>query len=156
MHDTEIRQLRAYVFPIEAVISNFEPDKPVIGTIIFKNSGQTPAYKVQIRTYIMFGPYLLREDLPHPDVTAARALLGPGVGYQVTVRTARPLTTEEVALVKQGGGAIYVYGNVDLTDAFEFHRCIKFRYFFGGDMRTPPTGQPGALSTYRDGNEEDC
>ncbi len=152
--DTEIRQLRAYVFATDGIIYNFETDKPVVGAITFKNSGQTPAYNFEIRTAIAAGPYLLREDLPWPNIIAARTVLGPGVQQSVSAALVRALTAEEATLIKQGTAAIYVYGEIDFTDAFEVHRCAKFRYFFGGEKGTQSPSGP--LNTYRNGNEEGC
>jgi hypothetical protein len=58
----------------------------------------------------------------------------------------RPLTTGERARIRAGTAAIYVYGEMDYTDAFGESRYTKYRFFsndtYGlAEGKTGDTGQ---------------
>jgi hypothetical protein len=154
MADTERRQLRAYVLPTaRGQIDNFGTEKPVIATLEFKNSGQTPAYNLRIRMFLSAGtmpPSTNPLPNPQPEV---RMVLGPGTAHLVVAKMVRVLTLDEIDDIKSGRAAVHVYGDIDYFDAFEKHRCAHFKFFMGGSAgKTIESG----LTQYPDGNDEEC
>jgi hypothetical protein len=148
------RQLRAYVLPTSrGEIDDFGSEKPIKAILEFKNSGQTPAHKLRIRMFISAGTFPMPKiSLPDPK-PETRLVLGPGTTYVVVAQMGRILTVEEVNQIKSGSAAVYVFGELDYSDAFEKHWCSHFKYFMGGSASTT---LPGTLTEYQDGNDEDC
>jgi hypothetical protein len=154
--DSSERQLRAYVhvdtLSIEMAYQDFPPEV----VMMFKNSGQTPAYAVTCRAEFIMGP-------PHPqanyfpvDTTIpaiSKAPIPPGGTAAQTSNTKHPLTTDEALAIKSGQAALYYYGIIDYKDAFEKPRRTRFRYFYaytGDRLRLKDT-----MTACADGNEAD-
>jgi hypothetical protein len=151
------RQLRAYVLPTSrGQIDDFGIEKAIKATLEFKNSGQTPAYKLRIKMLISAGTFPLPKNLPpEPIDPKIRLILGPGTTYMTVAQMVRPLNLEEMNQIKAGIAAVYVFGEIDYWDAFDRHRCTRFRYFMGGN-RAEMTVPSGTLTEYPEGNDEDC
>jgi hypothetical protein len=60
-------------------------------------------------------------------------VLGPGAVISVLPVTARLLTGEEVSHVKDGSGAIYVWGRLEYEDAFSAKHFVTYRLIYGGN-----------------------
>jgi hypothetical protein len=133
-HNAE-RQLRAYVFPSHIEIRDFGTEKPTVGELRFKNSGQTPAYHLEIRMFITGAPFPLLEELPLKKMPDAKGVMPPGGEQMMTIESPGPLALEQVNYVKLGGGggALYIWGTIDYVDAFDRPRCYRFLFFLQGN-----------------------
>jgi hypothetical protein len=150
------RQLRAYVLPTSrGQIDDFGIEKPIKATLEFKNSGQTPAYKLHIRMLITAGTFPLPYLPPEPDDPEVRIILGPGTTYMMVAQMVRTLNLEQMNQIKAGSAAVYVLGTIDYWDAFDKHWCTRFRYFMGGN-KAAMTVPGGTLTEYPEANDEKC
>jgi hypothetical protein len=135
------RQLRAYVFienaglyegtmlnPPMAVHQN-EP-----GIVInFKNTGQTPAYRVISWTRIEIAEPINEEKLVVPPLAEIYPTnLGPGGTMPKTLWFGRALTPGEITDIATGVRAIYVYGRLEYYDAFKRKQHTVFRAKYAG------------------------
>jgi hypothetical protein len=140
MEDTAERQLRAYIHvgggkdkgPILDA-----PDGPEVW-LLLKNTGQTPAYKVEhwIKAGIL--PYPLNSDLTGPDESAkmTKIVLPPGVEMNLFWKTGTPLERAQIDAIRDGTECrLYVWGEVHYLDAFDKPRFTKFRFMHGGPTR---------------------
>jgi hypothetical protein len=138
--DTAQRQLRAYVSAIVEKHPDLDGSSPPEVGMVFKNNGQTPAYKVEAR----FVVYLGREQLSESDIGETKALLDklrksasilfpgqefrtssvPGIGI--------PLTSDDKAEVAMGARVLWVVGEVTYVDAFGYDHFTRFRLYMGG------------------------
>ena len=125
--DTEMRQLRAYVFPVDGWSADIGTEQPARASLTFKNSGQTPAYNLAVREYFTGKSYPLIDKLDTPGLQETRAVLGPGATFHVTMTAERALTPPELASVNAGHSAFYLYGDINFTDAFGHRWCTTFR-----------------------------
>lgn len=148
------RQLRAYVLVDAASVTKFDTG-PTEAHVILKNYGQTPAYDFEAVFVIEMTDFPRKHSYsldgsaaPSPNVV----VLGPGAIAHGYPFTKRPLTTGEVADVKNGSGAIYVFGTATYRDAFQKLRHTSFRYFYGG---TAGTRDGGFMQPAQGGNSAD-
>ncbi len=171
MQKTERRQLRAYVFirgmTIRNVaISNLPPKSrtvahltdpkrgPSVGVDI-TNSGETPAYQVVIHGDIDVLDY--QEDIVLPITLnytrASRQSIPPDGAAMIGRAINRPLTADEVDGIMNGTKAIYAWGRVDYTDAFNKTRWTTFQYFYNSFSGT--VGANATLTACAQGNDGD-
>ena len=153
--DTAQRQLRAYVCLSVALMKFYGPNQ-FEAQLTFKNSGQTPAYKVDHRILTWIGPRNSPyADFPQPDNLNVRGIsgtLGPGEGVILTrMRDSwgnlpeGPLGTP----VK----SVYAYGIVTYEDAFGKERFTRFCLIWDGRLTNRNGEQWGVLGTYSEGND---
>ena len=131
--DTAKRQLRAYVnvFKACAVWSKDAHDafRPVSIVVYTKNSGQTPANKVtswaaskSSESPPEYFPRLQDESLE------SVGLQGPGQINHFTLERPLVLGVEsEISRWSSGKESLYVWGEINYTDAFGADRTTKFR-----------------------------
>ncbi len=150
--DTANRQLRAYVSPIGAALFDFDandPEKPFSAVVVFKNSGQTPAYEFSANGGIRINAFPLPNDETFPirEELPGRASIGPGNEYRLNFGI-EDFKKEYWPAVKSRKYAIYVYGSYQYKDAFSQQRSGTFKLYYGGDAMLPDFG----LSFYGEGN----
>jgi hypothetical protein len=139
--DSSERQLRAYVVCDNGTIFNvanpvavflgqiFNPPSeaeitnPAFGPgykLQIKNAGQTPAYEVRHWSNILFKEFPLKSDLParDPTITPTACVLGPGISSTKFNYLIKPLTAQQVSDLRDGTGAVYVYGDITYRDTF--------------------------------------
>jgi hypothetical protein len=127
MQDTGERQLRAYVclesggvtlvrVPGQTSATALE----INASVVFRNSGQTPGYRVM--TWIRLEVESIRAtpflaDPPDPNRNDPRSIIAP----QGDVHTAcsRALTVDELRAIEAGEKAIFFWGGVEYGDAFD-------------------------------------
>lgn len=144
---TAQRELRAYVFIGHANLVDFD-DIPII-QIMFKNSGQTPAYNLRAWNAVRLAEFPLTQELTHPgEVEISRTALGPGMDLHITTPTAR-LTDIRRNAIRSGRAALYAFGRADYVDAFGRDRYLKWRLYYGGDAQRPD----GSLAVHIEGND---
>jgi hypothetical protein len=153
--DTAQRQLRAYVFPQNSEIRKFGSDQSPEGWVEIRNTGNTPAYKLQRRGGIMLTPFPAQRFPEHDWTTpSSKSDLGPGGEvYLGPITFPNAFTREQIARVVSGESAIYLWGEIRYIDAFKQPRTTKFRHFYRGNG----TAQYGTVPTVHDneGNESD-
>jgi hypothetical protein len=131
---TAERQLRAYVSPNSGILSNFDPNdltKAFSAVVLFKNSGQTPAYEFTALGAITFGDFPLAKPLTQPEMTTGPTVIGPGADY-ITNLAIINFTAAHLEAVKTGKFALYVHGIYSYRDAFDKKRGGEFRFYYGG------------------------
>jgi len=149
------RQLRAYVNVTQSELEMLGPEKPGKITVWIKNSGQTPAYKLQYSMNIFVGPYPLKETVPIKQGEAT-SILGPSVEVLLgPAELGATLTQDQVKEVYSGRMAVYAQGIVRYVDAFNEERATKFNLFYRGNGRTTQEGVPLRLSHAKEGNDAD-
>ncbi len=165
------RQLRAYVFLSgQSISSSARRDVAValgagtnaVAHLQFRNTGQTPAYDVQIFGDIDLVPWPIDSnalspiDFNNPHIS--KTTLGAGQDTHKISLFARPGTInpamltafEHNALVSQAL-ALVAHGEVRYKDAFGFDRWTRYRVFVGGHYGIQREG----MGTHADGNESD-
>jgi hypothetical protein len=159
------RQLRAYVFVIEAQIlaadingtilnppQNIRAGTRPVAILTIKNTGQTPAYDVSVFGNVTLTTWPLRPGtfpaLPFAGVEISRQSYGPGM-YTHKFEIMGMLNDAQVAALTAGNQAIVIYGEIRYRDAFNQNRFIRYRKFTGG-----PTGIRGmTMASHEEGNE---
>lgn len=150
--ETAERQLRAYVmtgaFDVEGIADGKTPSV----TIELKNSGQSPARHMTSRLDIA----LLENPPPVSKFTLkgietnSRSPVAPGGSYAVTVFLDRPISDQDIIVLKGGRWALYVWGQIDYIDAFDKPRWTTFRAVFGKQQIAE---EPYHMGVCEDGND---
>jgi len=135
--DTEIRQLRAYIYVLGMPFKNFGATKPVETGVIAKNGGETPASQVVNTIYMAVLKYPLDVNVTTfqvaPQTKATRSFLYRDMELDTSIVSPRLLSDQETALVTDGRTQrIYVWGEITYSDAFEKQRYVHYCYNFDG------------------------
>ena len=105
--------------------------------VVIKNTGLTPAYKVQGWIGIGLLPFPSQnppENVPQEGV-ASRSVLAPGAEHHLTVYLHGALTENHMEALKTGTFAIHVLGGAIYEDTFGTQRRTTFSYYYGGRYR---------------------
>jgi hypothetical protein len=149
---TAERQLRAYVLITGGIYVVRSLDDLGRGHIEVKNTGQTPAYNMTMWSNIFVERHPLGADLPQPDpaLPMTSSILAPGC--TTSMFTGNPTIQAPYIWARVGTPdcTIYVYGEINYTDAFAVRRVTKFRLIYGGPEGPQPDGK---MSFDLDGNE---
>jgi hypothetical protein len=153
-NDMAKRQLRSYISVEGAAILQFgDTSIAPEAHVIFKNSGQTPAYKVRgwiaikMTEFPFSGTFEdVGSQLPFASV------IGSGGSPSGIIATKRSLSNEENRNIRDGTGALFVWGELTYKDAFKAPHYTRFRLFFGGSAGTRPDG---LMMAAKDGNDAD-
>jgi hypothetical protein len=167
-------QMRAYVYvaeitvfnvanPIQAenetiIPSGAEINDPKLGPsaeIKIRNTGNTPAYGLIHWAQLSFREYPLKSPLSGtPDLRHATKIpLAQGIITTKTYSFPHPLTDTEIAQLRAGTYAIYLYGGITYEDIFGRRRFTNFRYFH--NELSGRIGVSTAMTGAEDGNEID-
>jgi hypothetical protein len=136
---TAKRQLRAYVFVTDAAIDNFGQNLVPHLTYTYKNTGQTPAYKLTGVSAIIIrrsedrGPFPKPEDTPTYIIGEhAKFALGPQMFINASPDLAKtPLTVDEAKGIRDGTLTLYFFGEIAYRDIFGEDRFTRFRLIYG-------------------------
>jgi hypothetical protein len=127
MRRTAKRQLRAYIgiagIDIKKVTLN---EKPVM-TVLIKNFGQTPAYRV--RHWVdcaVVTKGTIKFDLEAKSFSG-EATLNPSDTYSVVCVMLEPLTFEQVENILNDVDRLFLVGDIRYRDAFGHRRKTSFR-----------------------------
>lgn len=147
LKDSAERQLRAYVLPDNGTIINIANPVPIfpgqvfpptgaeitnvacgpIAHIQIKNTGQTPAFNVENWGNICIRECPLVATLPGKvGPNPIRSTLGSGIISTKTLFHNPVLTAKEIADLRAGTAAIYVYGEIHYKDIFNQPHSTKF------------------------------
>jgi hypothetical protein len=138
--ETARRELRAYVFPESVGISVLtnQPDKShngrISGTIIIKNSGQTPAYQLEHWGEVALG-LVSEEDalqVVNDGYAPIQNVIPPGGMLHKHRRMERGPSPDEIIGLNKGIFAIYMFGRIDYVDAFDRKRFTNYRFAYSG------------------------
>lgn len=145
------RQLRAYVVLVACEFQIIS--EGILLTAVLKNSGQTPAYNLQMEGETFLDDYPLSNERPHPVPSDGYAA---PIGVGGDVKCAQRLFTDDAESVlyevKSGKLGLWIQGTVKYDDCFGEKHTTKFRYVFGGRL----AGTDGmGLHADREGNEAD-
>lgn len=166
---TAKRQLRAYITvkgtQMFATQNGIEVDPPrqiFAGCVPgcktqFANSGQTPAYDVELSGAIGFVKWPVNpadlKAIPIPT-RGSKSIIGPGgmtTKWDIQKEDLPALTRDDIEGLIKGTHAIVVFGEVRYKNVFKEKCFLRYRYFTGG-----PTGLRGVtLSAHDEGNEAD-
>ncbi len=146
--ETAERQLRAYVSVSEVRVEHLEGMAEF--SVELKNCGQTPAYKLTVDTNVKLAAHPLNEPLALTARPRGVTIVGPGQASHGFVPAGRALNAEELAALRAGTKALYVFGEINYEDAFGIARWTRFRFMIGGDVDIRPEGFMGACL---EGNE---
>lgn len=132
--ETAKRQLRAYVYISKASIQNvaLEDKAPTIH-ITFKNSGETPAYSVLLKTvtrHFASG----QENFDYSDAPTSMQI-DVGKGQEFTVH--KDIDVDEWIATRPainiGVEVLYTFGEITYLDAFDKPQHTKFRFYLSVD-----------------------
>jgi hypothetical protein len=146
--DTEIRQLRAYVFVGSASIV-FE-DARIRGVVEIKNFGQTPAYNLGSLIYMGIAEIGVSEPPFDSALTVAetnRAPLAPQERKTQPQSISPPI--EGIKSVADGSRKLFMWGKVEYDDAFGCRRILNYR------MVAIRVGDTWGLQPTANGNNEE-
>jgi hypothetical protein len=150
MRDTAERQLRAYVSAVSAEIKHVEIGGSPEATVVVRNSGQTPAHRLNRMGGIGIG---ISFDVLAPGVGPAAktvASLAAGGSNLQFHKANWTLTQDHMTALQNGDLTIWVYGEMNYRDVFNRDWFTKFRFQTGGAMGI----QGNRLAASEDGNEE--
>jgi archaellum component FlaG (FlaF/FlaG flagellin family) len=149
LNETAERQLRAYVNVMKITVETSGNEHTF--SIEIKNFGQTPAYNELVETAVAFAYFPLVHELTlDKSKVTGPSVLAPGAMHHVKIETNSPFSAEELVQVRQGTGAIYIFGRIEYNDAFANFRQTTFRHMIGGDAIISPSGN---CAIAREGNE---
>ena len=158
--DTAKRQLRAYLF-VEAVEFRRSGNAAYF-TIGFKNSGQTPAYKMRVFGHIGIFDWPLPDPFnPIDDAQTDISIESVGPQSSRTKTEELTLTDAEFAEFQNGTKTGVVWGKAIYRDAFRKTRHTHYRWFIGGPVRTrfagasAPGGNVDSMAAHTQGNDAD-
>lgn len=138
--DTERRQLRAYVFAIKATMRDFDLDKKPNVRITVRNTGQTPAYRMNIESAIVPTEIPIKGSLMPPTRHLANFTLGPASEFYPILTANDVLSPGLRARIQRGIAAYFVYGTINYFDAFDDKRYTQFKLIFDAEsLRTDGT-----------------
>jgi hypothetical protein len=148
---TSRAQLRAYVMVDSARVDDFGVGKTPVAHLVFKNSGQTPAYNLTHWCRMGVRPFPLVEGIPARGDTSEELPprpLAPGASMHTSATIKGYILGDQtIQAMARGTGAIYVVGEIRYEDAFGEKRETDFLIFSGG-----PIGMDGAMASYNSGN----
>jgi hypothetical protein len=168
---TTRRQMRAFVYVHGMSIYNvahplnplpaYKPTgaeimSPTEGPLVslnIRNSGSTPAFRVIHWGQIHLGEFPLKSGLPEirKSEKAPHSAIPPDGQNTKMVKIQRPLTAEEIAGLRNGTVAIWVYGEISYRDAFRRKRTSKYRLFH--NAQTGTLGVSTEMTWAEGGNE---
>jgi hypothetical protein len=107
------------------------PAEGPLAQLVIKNTGSTPAYQVVHWGGMHVAGYPLTTSLPVEQNTQkpASSAIPPGGVNTKSVRIMNPLTAEEIAGLRNGTSAIWIYGKITYRDAFRRKRTSEYRLF---------------------------
>lgn len=135
--DTSRRELRAYIFAENVGIYALVEQSPqsengkVGGTIVIKNSGQTPAYDVAHWCELTLHPFADEAQLAAPPLVGCMTnTLPPGGQMHAARRMQQRLTRKQQQQLREGVLTIYVYGRIEYRDAFNRAQSTNYKFAY--------------------------
>jgi len=138
--DSAQRQLRAYISATVEKYPDLDSPKLPEVTVVFKNNGQTPAYKVQGRmVFYIGGEQLAESDISQISVLLDKlprstTVLFPGQEFRTATvpGIGIPMSADEKIQVMMGAKILWLVGEAAYVDAFGSPRLTRVRLYMGG------------------------
>lgn len=149
-------QLRAYITIKSGFVQIHEDARNVpTAVIVFRNSGQTPAYNVRAGIAGGAGSFPWGNNYEVPPVLPNKSVIGPDETFERRFRWAEPLPAETRDLLTRSRDiAIWAVGRIEYRDAFggpgDEPRWLTFRQFCRGPLEI---GIRHPFSPDADGND---
>lgn len=143
-------QLRAYVHPISASLEMEESGR-IIASLVFKNAGQTPAYKCECEYTLTFSHNLHSPgpaDIEHVGDRKSVATIGPKGTFPGSIIRQGELIPEFLRMLADREIAIFVHGHITYRDVFKHDQITDFQYVYIG-----PWGGKKPLNVCEEGND---
>lgn len=137
--DSAERQLRAYVVVTSVRLHEAETPSPRI-TVIIKNTGQTPAYRLRTILCPKVTP-VGREDFTYGrEISKRRAVLGGGQGCAIHSRFKSDRFAATLDRIVSKEATLFAFGEIVYTDAFraEWRTTFRFHLEHDGVLRNGP------------------
>jgi hypothetical protein len=123
-------QLRAYVFARLMLDSNVVAGENYGVTYLFSNDGKTPATDLKLFRQVGLLPYPFPVGYvpPEGELAGGGISLPPGANPTGTIRTAQPLSADDVvkATTAMSGFRLYLWGEITYVDVFGHSRWTRF------------------------------
>jgi hypothetical protein len=168
---TTRRQMRAFVYLNNGSVYNIasplaplaiykptgaelvSPNEGPLAQLTIKNSGSTPAFKVMHWGNILVSDFPLKISLPpiQKSKNAPSSAIPPEGVNTKTIRIFQALTPDEVAGLRNGTKAIWIYGEINYRDAFRRKRTSRYRLFHNN--QSGAIGVSNDLTWAEGGNE---
>jgi hypothetical protein len=132
---TSRAELRAYLFPdgVALVVVTEGPNKgKVVASLRIKNSGQTPAFNVVHWADVLLSDFQDQSNLIPPPLAGPSNPIPPGGDLHKHVLLQTKPTRADLAAVKAGKKAAFVYGRIEYLDAFGATRHTNYRLHYSG------------------------
>ncbi len=128
-----------------------DPSRGPRANVIIKNTGKTPAYRVEVVVAMIFSK--IGDPLPPLPEGGAKpkSVLGPGMSAVLTRDMMVPLTEMEDAALADATGTIFMYGWITYVDAYQCQRRTDFRMKYSSSGL--PLGQNHLLNFCEEGND---
>ena len=151
---TTRRQLRAWVLVTGGWLKNFGQGLVPHIEVRVVNTGQTPAFDVQVVNATILGAIPFTDVFPIIEIgpAAPRATLGPGVDLRPVAKDPTKLSREECDAIAQGTMGLYIFGKIRDRDIFDETHVTQLRLVFS---KTNVKSADGVLSIAADGNKSD-
>jgi hypothetical protein len=134
---TSRASIRAYLLTRCELAADIAVGTKISVTVVFKNFGHSPAYRVRYRGHIGFAEYPMLDGYKLPKIKekfSSYFSVLPEVEYGQPMRASKPLTQAEIEEIREHHGQFFVYGEVRYRTLFIRGRYTKFAYFL---VRSP-------------------
>lgn len=125
--ETSVRQLRAYLEVSEAELQGDRNGGVV--KILFKNSGQTPAYRIRTRAQVMIGPPNTMDawEFPEPESAPTQGVMGAGGISTLFQPIAAEQLNGNIAALQNGEVTVGIAIELRYADTFGIERRLTAR-----------------------------
>lgn len=151
--DIGIRQLRAYVNYSTATIHNFSLRQVPIVRLQARNTGQTPAFALRMRTRMIIGPEIdkMRFSFKTLDATdESVATISANLPINTELRFCYPLMDDDIETILTGGVFVAVGILITYFDIFKKQRRTVIKLVLWADESLREGN--GVFRPYRKGN----
>ncbi len=140
--DTARRQLRAYISVAVEKQPNLNESGPPNATLLFKNTGQTPAYEVRIHSVwsVLDGDTINNDQIKQirdymATLKGFESAMFPGQEFRQSAEPTKgiPITDGQKISISLGAMTLWVNGEIVYEDAFGYPHFTHFRLFMNGE-----------------------
>lgn len=142
---------RAWVGPVAARIVTLKENSLAKFTIEFRNSGKTPALKLEtnvgVAAYLSSDKFVPRYDVRSSSTQNSISVIQPTEVFESSPESGAVVSGRILADIKTGRVAYYVFGRITYEDIFQQKRFTHFCFYIKPDL----TGL-SSCNTYNDAN----
>jgi hypothetical protein len=139
-HSIESSRLdqRAWVGPVDIVVSKLELGSPMELKVIIENSGKTPALNttifVRAKTLMKESDFIAAYETT--DKNRSNYVIQPGVKTHVILDMQEKIIQSHVDILKSGDEILYVYGKLSYDDIFNRSHETTFCSYLATDLKS--------------------